>query len=606
MMRSSSDRRGHSTGLFPSPYSNDHNDEEQVVFSGNVTRSGRATVEPSTLSLDRRMDNFHDGRNKRRLLTGVGLCCTLFLVILTISLVISRSVGDEPRQESKMEQQYKAWIVDTWKVTDLTTLRDSSSAPSRALKWMVEQAEDEPQSGFDILDEDSMRVRYALATFFFSTTEMEDMDVNSDTLDASPWKMDDNWMSPHSVCVWYGVDCFDGHPVAHQVNNVPIVQSLNLTGNQLQGTIPPELVLLAEDGDWKTFDVSGNSIRSLNWAASLAERLTPNMKHFYLSNNPLQSTIPEVLYEITSLSQVHLDRCQLTGSIDAAGLSKWKSSLQGLAMYDNQLTGSIPDTLVALTQLRVLYLDHNELTGSIPSTIGNTMTRLVDIRIGSSKLSGSLPTSMALMKNLQVFYAARCQLSGPVDAIWKASSRALPRLREFHVHQNQLTGSVPRFRSSEYLSSVYLDGNRLTGSLPAGFGNMTYMESLYLFQNELTGTLPKDFLDQMPSLTTLRLEGNQFQGSLPAEWFIASGQQHPLESLTLANNSLSGSIPSLVISTHMHHLQYLWLQSNPQLDPATEWAPALCEKTEDDAQWTELLIDCANNEAACPCCKYCF
>jgi len=62
------------------------------------------------------------------------------------------------------------------------------------------------------------------------------------------WNNDRYWMSGRSVCDWYGVVCD---------NNNNIIE-LNLSQNNLRGTIPPELVILA--GSLRVLDLGNNQL----------------------------------------------------------------------------------------------------------------------------------------------------------------------------------------------------------------------------------------------------------------------------------------------------------------------------------------------------------
>ena len=98
-----------------------------------------------------------------------------------------------------------------------------------------------------------------------------------------------------------------------EVYSVEDTDRLNLTFNQLTGSIPPEI---------------GN--------------LT-NLTHLYLYGNQLTGSIPSEIGNLTNLTYLNL--------------------------YGNQLTDSIPSEIGNLTNLEKLYLNGNQLTGEIPESI---------------------------------------------------------------------------------------------------------------------------------------------------------------------------------------------------------------------------------------------
>ncbi|MYD56756.1 MAG: hypothetical protein F4246_07060, partial [Rhodothermaceae bacterium] len=76
-----------------------------------------------------------------------------------------------------------------------------------------------------------------------------------------------------------------------------------------------------------------------------------------LSNNQLTGSIPPELGNLTELWALHLHRNQLTGSIppELGNLE----ALKRLDLRRNQLTGSIPRTFLQIHRLSRLYLHDN-------------------------------------------------------------------------------------------------------------------------------------------------------------------------------------------------------------------------------------------------------
>ena len=79
-----------------------------------------------------------------------------------------------------------------------------------------------------------------------------------------------------------------------------------------------------------------------------------------LSNNQLTGSIPPEIGNLTNLTWLWLNDNQLTGSIppEIGNLT----NLTRVSLYDNQLTGSIPSELGNLTNLTYLNLKSNQLT----------------------------------------------------------------------------------------------------------------------------------------------------------------------------------------------------------------------------------------------------
>jgi hypothetical protein len=110
-------------------------------------------------------------------------------------------------------------------------------------------------------------------------------------------------------CLWTGVTCLDG-----------VVTDLNFYGQQLQGTIPTEIGLLAD------------------------------LKHIDLSQNELKGTIPEEIYQLTKMEELFLHHNQLSGTISDSVGNWW--NLTHLHLSHNQLSGTIPATMASGSDIR--------------------------------------------------------------------------------------------------------------------------------------------------------------------------------------------------------------------------------------------------------------
>ena len=67
----------------------------------------------------------------------------------------------------------------------------------------------------------------------------------------------------------------------------------------------------------------------------------------------------------------------------------------------------------------------------------------------------------------------------------------------------------------DYLISLVLYANRLTGTIPPELGNLTNLTNLSLNDNRLTGEMPSE-LGNLEYLNWLSFGGNQLTGCVPA------------------------------------------------------------------------------------------
>ncbi len=191
------------------------------------------------------------------------------------------------------------------------------------------------------------------------------------------WTTKTNWNGAVGTeCTWYGVTCLGG-----------VVTGLLLGGNQLTGSLPPNLNGLI------------------------------NLQIFYANSNQLTGSIPS-LSGLSNLQRFEINSNQLTGSIPSlTGLS----NLLTFFVNSNQLTGSIPP-MSGLGNLQIFYVSYNQLTGSIPSLSG--LSNFQYFAVNNNQLTGSIPTlpSPTALYNGSSDVCPN-NLTASVDAAWDAKIR---------------------------------------------------------------------------------------------------------------------------------------------------------------------------------------
>ncbi|KAL6911574.1 hypothetical protein ACP4OV_000379 [Aristida adscensionis] len=400
-----------------------------------------------------------------------------------------------------------------------------------------------------------------------------------------------------SYCSWRGVLC----------DNVTFaVAALNLSGFNLGGEISPAIGSLKSvvSIDLKSNGLSGQildeiggclSLQTLDLSSNNLEGDIPfsisklkQLENLILKNNQLVGVIPSTLSQLPNLKILDLAQNRLSGAIP--NLIYWNEVLQylglrsnnlegslcpdmcqltGLWYFDvknNSLTGTIPEAIGNCTSFQVLDLSNNQLTGEIPFNIG--FLQVATLSLQGNTFSGPIPSVIGLMQALAVLDLSFNELSGPIPSIFGN----LTYTEKLYLQGNRLTGSIPP-------ELVELSDNLLTGSIPPDLGKLTQLFDLNLANNSLEGTIPENISScinlisfnaygnklngtiphsfrKLESLTYLNLSSNHISGVLPNE----VARMRNLDTLDLSCNMIAGSIPSAI--GRLEHLLRLNLSNN--------------------------------------------
>jgi len=397
--------------------------------------------------------------------------------------------------------------------------------------------------------------------------ECEALVALSNSTDGPNWWPNGGWNKTSTPCNWHGVVCGDGH-----------VTALDLSRNQLSGTIPSEL------GNLSHLTALNLDLNSLS--GSIPSELG-NLSHLTalsLSLNSLSGSIPSELGNLSYLEWLFLSENQLSGSIpsELGNLSH----LKWLNLKSNQLSGSIPSELGNLSHLRMLNLSFNQLSGPIPISLmtlllyrlllnNNCLTppsnpKLIaffdDMDSGwattqtncSTPPTGDAATDCASVTQIpqaecEALVALYNSTDGPywlgntlgwnetnTPCSWIGVTCGDGHVTRLRLNSNELSGSIPReLGNLSNLTWLRLSSNQLSGSIPRELGNLSNLTRLDLHVNRLTGEIPSE-LGKLSNLEVLDLYFNQLSGFIPSEL----GDLSNLKALDLSSNQLSGSIPS--------------------------------------------------------------
>ena len=136
---------------------------------------------------------------------------------------------------------------------------------------------------------------------------------------------------------------------------------------------------------------------------------------------------------------------------------------------------------------------------------------------------------------------------GLVGVVPNGTLSQLHNLQVLSLRDNRLQGPVPHdVLALPRLRALYLQGNLLSGDVPPGLaaGMLPALEHLVLSRYQLSGTVPEKLLVGMPRLRSLLLDGNRLSGGLPAASVGGGGAGSRLEVFNVSFNDLDGPIPA--------------------------------------------------------------
>ena len=178
------------------------------------------------------------------------------------------------------------------------------------------------------------------------------------------WLNNREWLRSIQPCDWFGITCASSAWPRR-------ITKIDLSGNNLTGSLPGELSLLTELRELKV-DNTGGGLRFKKLTGSIPAVLgmLANLELLLLGNNLMVGAIPMELGDLSNLRALDLADNQLTGPIPAA-LGRL-AALEELDLSGNMLAGTVPDALGELPALRLLLLNDNMLSGALPDSLGGS------------------------------------------------------------------------------------------------------------------------------------------------------------------------------------------------------------------------------------------
>ncbi|MEJ1241753.1 RHS repeat-associated core domain-containing protein [Chryseolinea sp. T2] len=368
----------------------------------------------------------------------------------------------------------------------------------------------------------------ALIALYYATNDFTNTD--GDPYERTNWIDNTGWGNAdpnvvEDVSGWFGVTTDDdGH-----------VTQLKLSGNRLDGVLPPELGNLQH---LKFIDMNYNQLHD-----SLPSEIysLPSLEHLSLAGNKLQGTIPAQIGQLSYLTYLNLSGNQsFEGSIPLEITTL--SNLVSLDLGNNELSGTIPVQIGNLSNLQSLDLSGNQLTGVIPEELGQ-LSNLTHLSLGNNPLHGSMPTTLANLSALQYLTLDFLDITAQVDVLTGLNNLELLGLRGISI--DSIPTSIGNLSSLRILSIGF--NKNIRGTIPNQIGNLSNLEVLNIAGTKVSGSIPQ--LNGLSKLYWLDLDDNELTGGIPA-----SIGNTKLYYLYLDHNKLTGSVPMTLANRTLYNL----------------------------------------------------
>ncbi|PVH38056.1 hypothetical protein PAHAL_5G164200 [Panicum hallii] len=181
--------------------------------------------------------------------------------------------------------------------------------------------------------------------------------------------------------------------------------------------------------------------------------------------------------------------------------------------------------------------------------------RVVNLTLANTNVAGSFSDAVGNLSALTHLDASNNSISGGFPtALYRCAS-----LQYLNLSQNYLGGVLPADIGrglGEHLTTLDLNGNEFNGTIPASLSRLRNLQFLALNSNRFAGTIPVE-LGELTSLQKLYLANNPFgAGQLPASFKKLTN----LVSLFASQCNLAGDFPNFVWG--LKKLQLLNLYTN--------------------------------------------
>jgi Leucine-rich repeat (LRR) protein len=212
--------------------------------------------------------------------------------------------------------------------------------------------------------------------------------------------------------------------------------------------------------------------------------------------------------------------------------------VQSIVLKNNGLTNGLPTDLFSLPALKVLNLSTNSISFSFDGIKNVQALETLDLtNLGLINLQEV--AQLANISELRFLSLASNNLAGDLPI----ALFALISLEEFSISHNDFTGKLSTFIGlMRNLRRFGCAGNQLTGQVPTQIGDLTNLLEISASENQFEGTLPTE-LNLLTNLETLSLTTTGSDRGIGGP-LLAFRNLEQLTSLQLDDNQLTGPLPA--------------------------------------------------------------
>ena len=357
--------------------------------------------------------------------------------------------------------------------------------------------------------------------------------------------------------------------LANVITNNPCLQSLDLSGNNLQSSAIVIFQALKEISSIKHLLLNDNNM-SEEVVHDLADVIRSNicLEALALRGNNLKSSsvvILRALTEMSTLKNLDISNNNMTGVVadELANVIKHNTSLEILVLSNNNLGSSavvVLEALSAISTLKGLDLSDNNMSGAVVNELANVIKNNVSLEMlslcNNNLQSSAIVVFEALKKilNLTVLFCNDNNMSYKVveslaDVIKTNSNLQYLTLRNNNL-QSSATLILQALKGVYTLIALDLDDNNMQeivlDDLMYVISNNNKLSYLCIGGNDLRTDI-NTVLYVVPSLTTVFLNDNNFSSSsVNGIAALLSGNNITIKEIWLGGNILENGLLDIV------------------------------------------------------------